>query len=150
MGKVMDALRGAGITTDLQKHAKMLALDTDFSEMEAKVKRLEVQILKLEAQVNPLERENERYKQQLEQQNAPNVGNKLDEISTQILITIANNEIPKDRIIRHLSLSQAKGDYQFDILREQKLIAISYAGQDGAVYRATSEGRAYLAKNNLL
>ena len=150
MGKIIDALKGAGITVDLQKQAKMLALDGDFSDMEAKVKRLEAEILKLEAKVNPLERENERYKQQLEQQRTPAVGNNLDESVTQILITIANHEIPKNRIIRNLNLSQAKGDHYIDILREQKLITISYGGQEGVVYRATPEGRAFLVKKNLI
>ena len=68
MGKIADCIRGVALPE--QKKIKMLALDQEFSDMEAEIKSLKSENLHLQAQVNPLEKKVERLEQQLQKESA--------------------------------------------------------------------------------
>jgi len=148
-GRVSGTIKAMGIVLAQDHLRQILALDQEFASMESKIKALEAEKLKLEARVNPLEREVESLKKA--------VGNrKLGEQKAfsadveAILATVANHEVPKPEIIARMGLSTAKGDYFFDLLRSSGLITESHGTDFGIVYKATPEGRAYLAKRDLL
>ena len=78
MGKIADCIRGVALPE--QKKIKVLALDQEFSDMEAEIKTLKSENLHLRAQVKPLEREIERLKKQMENSSA--CGNlKFDQVT---------------------------------------------------------------------
>lgn len=63
MGRIADAIRGTSLPE--QNRKKLLTLDQEFIEMEAKIKILETENLHLQAKVNPLERQIEGLKDQI-------------------------------------------------------------------------------------
>jgi len=144
MGKIKDAIQGVALSIEQKK--RLLALDEEFSSLGAQIEALKAEYLRLQAEVNPIKRELEQLRQQAKRQDEQ----RLDETSEKILVIVANSEIPKDSVIRRLQLGQAKGDHHFDILRTKNYIALMYGTTEGAFYRATPEGRRYLAERNLL
>jgi regulator of replication initiation timing len=75
---------------------------------------------------------------------SPQQNEVLDEISEKILIDIANNETPKDSVIKYFQLSKAKGDNYFDILTTRNFIRVKYTLDDDVYFVVTPEGREYL------
>lgn len=148
MGKIADAVRGAGLAQ--QKLAQMLSLDQEFVTLEKKVQVLETENLTLRAEVNPLKAEVERLKNQIQQEAAPS-HDALDDVAEAILVAIANSDgrMPKRATARHFNLSLGQGDYYFDLLRERRFIIQSTAMADPG-FSATPEGRKYLMKKGKL
>jgi superfamily II RNA helicase len=148
MGKIADAIRGTALPEQNKK--KLLKLDQEFEQMEAKLQSLNSENLKLRAQVNPLEREVERLNKQIKK-TVTHQNNKLDHLSETILVDIANgNRIVREQYIRNRQLDLAKGQYHFDVLVEKKFIVAVTALPLGVVFSATPQGRKYLARHNLL
>lgn len=148
MGKIADAIRGFALPQ--QKQTQLLALDREFMEMESQIEALKTENLKLRAKVNPLEREVERLKDQVQQSKAKS--SRLDEVPEKLLTALANSEsdITQEMLIAHFQLSKGKGDHYFDILAEKNFAHLGSVEADGHYWRITPEGRAYLAKHNLL
>lgn len=65
MGKIANAIRSAALPEQSKK--KLLTLDQEFSEMEAKIQTLKAENLYLQAKVKPLEREIDGLKNQIKQ-----------------------------------------------------------------------------------
>jgi predicted nuclease with TOPRIM domain len=149
MGRIAAFFREQNISLAQQQKAKMVSLDREFEEMEAEVQRLNTKVLHLEAKVNPLEREVERLKQQIEQKGASGSHDKLDEISEKMLSGIANGTGEKAKVIAMGGGPPAKGEHHIDILVRRGLIFHEGFGGMGSWYRATPEGRQYLADHNL-
>jgi hypothetical protein len=150
MGRIADAISGLAIPQ--QKQQKLLALDSEFVEMETQIQSLKTKVLHLETKVNPLEREVERLKNQVEgMQSKPT--QHLDHTAEQALVIMANEggQGTKGMLIRYLSLSATKADYYMDILTERGLIE-STGGDpySGPTYGATAAGRKYLVGKNLI
>ena len=150
MGRVADFFREQSIILDGQKKVKMLSLDRQFEDMESERDSLKTENLSLKAQVNPLQREVDRLKNQINSSAAQNA--RLDEMSEKLLAKLANsdNDTTKDMLITHFQLSKAKGDYHFDILRENNFARLRVVISDSSYWLVTSNGRAYLAKYDLL
>jgi|ERR1039458_3584806 DNA-binding MarR family transcriptional regulator len=136
----------AGLTKDvidlLDKKASLLAEQVAALEQENTTLLRENRNLKLE---------NENLQKQL--QNARPKGDELDEISTKMLVTLANfkGSITDSELIQRLGLPKAKGDYHFDQLEKRKFVN-SDGGQlgRGMFFYVTTEGRDYLAIAGLL
>lgn len=79
--------------------------------------------------------------------------NRIPEQAEKMLIFLAStrDRTTKDDAIHHAGLSTAKGDYFFDMLLKNEYV-VRTSGQIGVgwFYAATSEGRKYLAENELL
>ena len=143
MGKLADTLRGVALPLD--KKNQVLALDREFDDLKASELRVEAENSKLQAEVDPARRELEILKREIEHGE-----DSVSEITEKILITIANTEMRKDSIIKSLGLTAEVGDRHIDVLLGKRYITQSHAASDGAFYRATVEGRDYLARNNKL
>ena len=151
-----DAIRRQTLETLYNpKHPKRERLDADFdgkaSLLAEQVSALEQENTTLLRENRNLKLENENLKNQLEKTRPK--GDELEEISTKILVTLANfiGSITDDELIQRLGLPKAKGDYYFDQLRKRKFVNTG-SGQMGWgwFYFVTSEGRDYLAKAGLL
>jgi len=83
----------------------------------------------------------------------PKYSDQLPEPAEKMLIFLAStrDDRTKDDAIHHAGLSIAKGDYFFDMLLKNKYVN-QIGGQMGVgwFYAATSGGREYLVRNNLL
>jgi FtsZ-binding cell division protein ZapB len=146
---------------DFIRVAQTAGLSKDVIDLlEKKVALLAEQVASLEQENSTLLRENrnlhlvnEDLKKQLD--NARPKGDELDELSTKILVSLANfqggNAITDRELIQQLGIPKAKGDYHFDQLRNRKFIhSSSGAVGRGAFYFATTAGREYLATHGLL
>ena len=143
MGKLADTLRDVAMSP--AKKNQVLALDREFADLKANEQRVEAENVKLQAEVDPARRELDILKQEI-----AHGEDSVSEITEKILITIANIEMRKDSIIQSLGLTAEVGDRHIDVLLGKQYIVQSHATSDGVFYRATAEGRDYLARNNKL
>ena len=126
--------------------------------LERKAKLLEEQVAALDKENAELLRENRNLtleNKQLRNQTNPPIATVevLDELSTKILVTLANDEsgITDQQIFRQLGISTAKGNYLLDQLRKKKLIQFAgFSSGEGVPYFVMEKGREYMAKMNLL
>lgn len=151
MGKVMDAIRGAGITLDQQKSAKMAALDLEYDQMESKVKRLEAQILKLEAQVNPLQREVDGLQKRIQESSAKPVATtvELEKVKEEMLRVL--NKHPRastDSIAKAFDMTGDGVKFHLEAMRKEKMIESGY--DDEEIWWLEQAGREYLHKKGWL
>jgi hypothetical protein len=116
--------------------------------------RLRAQLTELRTQVETLQRQLETARAEIQgfRQQKPN--DRLPDESEKMLIVVANDpsgELTLARVIRHLRLPQARGDYFFDQLLNRELVDTA-GGQMGVgmFFHATKAGREYLAKHGLL
>jgi hypothetical protein len=106
MGKVADFFREQNIPLGQQQRAKMLSLDREVVELEAKVKVLESENLHLKAEVNPMKREIQRLQDQVQQSSASVVTAQYvcDHCGSPKLKRIGNRPDP---VFRGLGIKQA-------------------------------------------
>jgi ribosomal protein L9 len=130
MGKLADTLRNVTLTPE--KKQQVAALDHEFEDLKAQERELEAANLKLNADAGRAHGEDS-----------------IAEITCTILSIIAGagTEIDKDSVIAGMGLVSEVGDRHIDVLLGKKFIVQSQATNDGIFYRATAEGRAYLARH---
>jgi|GEM_PF-4026209 len=146
--RVADVLREKVDLLDLQRAqavAERDALSTQLAQARLKIETLESEKADLQGQLNDTCQQMQRLQQP---------GDKLPEESEKMLVVLANDtggRVTSDKLIRHLQLPQAKGDYFFDQLVERKFVAHS-SGQMGVgwFWYVTKAGREYMAKHGLL
>ena len=158
MGKISDAVRGTSLPQ--QKQTQMLALDAEFSEMEAKVKILEAQNLQLQAQVNPLQREIDRLKSQIKeiQNQSSDHGTRLEEVKEKILLAVAKNSEANDQqLARIAGVSDLIATFHLTELKASKMVSVQYiAGSDwagtsgSATWSIKQPGLNYLVSHGLI
>lgn len=142
MGKISNAIRGTALALD--KQAQMVALDKEFSEMEAKVKYLEAEKLHLEAKVNPLEREVEGLKKQIQKQEAPS--DNLDEFQEALLYAISKApDVTTEDLAAGANKSEEAVTFHLVEMMQSHLIGDRY-DIEGRHWYLKQEGRRYLNK----
>jgi len=150
MGRLADFFREQNITLAGQQKTKMLSLDREFEQMEAKLNVLESENLKLQAEVNPLKRQIDRMQDQVQRAEADLAARneKLDEKAEALLVAIAHaHHVSEGRAETIVKGTRARAEYYLGLLKERRLIRYSGANYtvDGR-YVATQEGLEYLQK----
>ena len=158
MGKIADAVRGTSLPQ--QKQTQMLALDTEFSDMEAKVKILEAQNLHLQAQVNPLQREIDRLKNQIKesQDQSSSHSDHLEQVREKILLAVAKTPGANDQQLAHIAgVSDLIATFHLTELKASKMVSVQYiAGSDwagtsgSATWSIKQPGLNYLVSHGLI
>ena len=141
MGKPVNAFRGVSLSPGREK--QVLALDKEFENLQGREKKLEIANLKLQEDARPGKRGRAALKNGREDE-----VDFLAEVTEKMLTTIANAAIPKNRAIASIGATGANGERHIDVLLGRRFITESRDTIDGTCYRATAEGRAYLARNN--
>jgi predicted transcriptional regulator len=141
MGTLADTLRDVALPLD--KKNQVLALDREFEDLKASERRVIAANVKLQAGAFSDERT-----PALAKDETGHGEDSVADITEKILAIISNSEIPKDSIIKSTGLTTATGDRHIDVLLGKQYIVQSKATIAGVFYRATAEGRAYLARNN--
>jgi predicted transcriptional regulator len=140
MGKLADTLRDVALPPG--KKNQVLALDREFEDLKASERKVVAANVKLRASALPAGRTPVNPKNEIGHEEAS-----VADITEKILAIIANSETPKDSIIESMGLTIAIGDRHIDVLLGKQYIVQSHATTAGVFYRATAEGRAYLARD---
>lgn len=143
-GRVSGVLNAMGFHLGQEQKRQIIALDSEFKEMETQITTLKAENLNLRAQVKPLEEKVKRLQEQVKEKSAPQSHERLDEGSEKILIAVVNGA-DRQQAVAQVNISKAKGDYLFDILYERTFVESSFG-----MLVPTPQGRAYLAKHGLL
>lgn len=81
----------------------------------------------------------------------PEAPQRLDKTSEEMLLRIANRQRPiRENVIAEMSLSVAKGNHHYDVLRERNFVQTLGSAAGGVLCSATAAGRKYLADNDLI
>jgi len=142
MGKLADTLRD--VTLPPEKKAQVNALDRELENLKIKERQLEAMNAQLQAEAAPAKRALEILKSELDPPD-----DSVAEITAKILNTIAVSEISQESIIQDMGLDTTNGHRHFDALVGKKYIVHTHAGAGGTFYRATADGRAYLARHGV-
>ena len=136
MGILADVLRGIEMPPDKQN--QVLALDREFEALRA----LEAAARQRATDVGPARREFE-----VPMNETATVDDSLAEITEKILISIAYNARHGERILDSLGLTPGFRDRHIGVLLGKQFIAPRPDTGHGVFYRATAEGRAYIARH---
>src|SRR5580698_5801636 len=137
MGKLATLIREQHVSLPTEQRRQMLALDSEFEDMEAQITVLQAQNLKLQAQVNPLERKVQQLTEQIQHMQADAAAVRpepLEPNTEKLLLMIANQvSVPFGRFPALLNSTNAQADYYISVLKRRGFIRYvhSYAGESG-------------------
>lgn len=149
MGRVSGLLKAMGFHLGEDQRRKIVALDRELDEMEAKVQSLETENLNLRAKVNPLERQVERLQNQSQQKPAP--AHLLEDTEIEMMKFIGNaRSITAADLRNGMHLHSVHVEHCLGRLKKSGHIDDDHVPMVGAMYSLTDKGNAYLVENRLI
>src|ERR1700735_3826822 len=91
MGRILGTLAGFGISLPQEPKRAILALESEFEQMESQITALKAENLNLQAQVNPLQKQVDRLNQRIKEFEGKKTEqtNLLDKKAEKLLLAIA-------------------------------------------------------------
>jgi uncharacterized small protein (DUF1192 family)/DNA-directed RNA polymerase subunit RPC12/RpoP len=148
-GRVSGVLKAMGFHLGQDQRKQILALDSEFEEMESKITSLNAKVLNLEAKVNPLEREIERLKNQGEKKGATVHDLESDEIEMMKFIG-DRKSITAEDIGKGMKMHSVPVEHFLGRLLKANYLVQQNVPMVGAMYSLDDAGNAYLVKNKLV
>lgn len=153
MGKIIGLLTAQGIHLGQEHKRQVLALDSEFEQMESQITALKAENLHLQAQVNPLQRDIERLKSKihdLEDEATAKQDDFLDENAKKLLVAISKGIQLFKGASTYIDNNAARTEYYFGLLKKHGFMkwTFSYEGLSRCVI--THNGLEYLHKHGLL
>lgn len=153
MGRIIGLLTAQGVHLGQEHKRQVLALDSEFEQMEFQITALKAENLHLQAQVNPLQRDIERLKskiQDLEGEAAAKQGDPLDENAKRLLVAVSKGFQFFKGASTYIDNNAALTEYYFGLLKKHRYIRWTFSYEAPSRCVITHDGLEYLHKHGLL
>lgn len=153
MGRILGTLSGFEISLAQEPKRAILALESEFEQMESQITALKAENMKLQAQVNPLQKQVDRLNQRIKEFEGKKTKqtNLLDEKAEKLLLAIARKlYFAKGAQSDFIDKNAVLTEYYFGVLVDRAFIKSTFSYTDTSRWIATQKGLEYLHKTGRL